>query len=49
MHQLPVLPFRGISAGWRNGITAVSSSSVKGKVLPLGRNNPTHQYTLGAV
>lgn len=48
MYQLPVAPFRGTSAGWRNGMTMISSSSVKGKVLPLGRNNRIHQYTLGA-
>lgn len=48
MYQLPVVPFMGTSASWRNWMTAVSSSLRQGKVLLLGRNNLIHQYTLGA-
>ncbi|KAK4815006.1 hypothetical protein QYF61_010170 [Mycteria americana] len=48
--QMSVLLFRGTSGGWRNGLTGTSLNSAKSNVksYKLGRNNPMHQYRLGA-
>lgn len=42
MHHLVVLPFRGTSTGWRNGMSGISTSSAKGTAKPcrLGWTNP---------
>ena len=41
MQQLVVLPFRGTSTGWRNGLTGIWEGSIKGKAKPCpwGRIN----------
>lgn len=44
-----VLPLRGASVGWRNGLdrNLMQFSKGKGKVPQLGRNKPMHHYMWG--
>lgn len=45
----PSKPFWGTLSGWRNEQSRISRlSKAKCEVIPLGKNNPTHQYRLGA-
>lgn len=41
-----VLPLRGTTVGWRNGLdrNLIQIREGKGKVLHLGRNKPMHHY-----
>lgn len=50
MPQVIVLPFRGTWTGWRRGSerNLLKFNKRRRQALPLGRNNPMHQYMLGA-
>jgi len=49
IHQAAALGFRGASAGWRNGLAAISKSSLKGNAqsCPWGRTAPGRIGTEG--
>lgn len=42
MHQIAVPPFRQTWTGWKTGLEESHEAE-----MHLGRNKPTHQYTLG--
>lgn len=49
MFQRVVLPSRGTSTGWRNGLMGTSCSSTREvQILEPGQYNPMHWYMLGA-
>lgn len=47
--QRVVLPSRGTTTGWKNGLTGTSWSTTRGSAEPstAWRNNSSHQYVLG--
>lgn len=48
MDHMDVLPVRGTSKGWKNGMAGTSLSSAKGNAKCGPWNSPKHWYRLGA-